>query len=79
MAKNKMADNPIHTMFNFLPIKDTCTWHGTEWAGEGKDAYCLPCGEPTVAAGAFCFDKDHDICAYHSLCERHSYTSERWE
>jgi hypothetical protein len=68
----------LHTIFDLLPVKETCEWYGTEWSGEGKEAKCLPCGEPTVGNGLFC-DPHHVRCVVMSVCERHKGNDELYE
>ena len=75
MTTKQRHDKLLHFVFPLLPISDTCTWYGTEWNGKEPK----PCGEPTIGAGMFCDDNDPKWCGYHSLCERHSYGSERFD
>ncbi len=72
-----MGSKQLHTNFQSLPVSDTCTWPGTNWVGEGKNAKLLPCVEETVGAGLFC-DPTHTLCEYHSVCKRHKKAIETW-
>lgn len=72
-ASEKLELDIKELLFPILPINDTCTWYGTEWEGEGKEAKVLPCGEPTIGAAIF-KDLIGKTVEYHSVCERHKGT-----
>lgn len=68
----------LHKLFAVLPVNETCTWYGTTYKGQGKNARLQPCGSKTVGAGLFC-DPAHQYCEYHSICERHKKSIENWD
>lgn len=65
-------------VYDELPIGGKCTWPGTDYIGEGRDARLLICGAPAVGRGFF-EDPKGEEATVHDLCERHNRPVQSWD